>query len=83
MDLGGYTPLMTAVAYGSTRIAKALLKRKANINIHDTDEKSLIFIAVENERVDVLEVMSNLIIFLVLIDIYTNKYSEHSIGSVK
>ena len=55
-DLDNYTPLMTAVAYGSEKITQALLDENARTDTYDAQEKSVIHIAVEYDQTACLKV---------------------------
>ena len=73
-DLDNYTPLMTAVAYGSEKITQALLDENAQINVYDAHEKSIIYIAVENDQEECLEVC------IISINIYHEQENHNTIA---
>lgn len=56
-DKDNYTPLLVAVAQGNEDSVSALLENDANIRAKESSDKSAIFIAAEENCIDVLEVI--------------------------
>lgn len=48
--------MLVAVAQGNKDATDALLKRGANIRVVDSSDKTVIFIAAEENRLDIMEV---------------------------
>ena len=55
-DKDNYTPLLVAVAQGNKEATDALLRRDANIRVMDSSDKTAIYIAAEENCLDILEV---------------------------
>jgi ankyrin repeat protein len=55
-DKDNYTPLLVAVAQGNKEATDALLKRDANIRVMDSSDKTAIYIAAEENCLDILDV---------------------------
>ena len=55
-DKDNYTPLLVAVAQGNELSVSALLEHDADIRVKESSDKSAIFIAAQENCVDVLQV---------------------------
>jgi ankyrin repeat protein len=55
-DQDQYTPLLTAVSYGSLAIVRMLLKEGAKIDVMDDEEKNAVYLATEFDQKEVLKV---------------------------
>ena len=60
-DKDNYTPLLMAASSGHTAVVELLLKRRANLKAKDTQEKTAIYLAAEENSIDTLKVQ--LIVF--------------------
>ena len=56
LDADSYTPLLTAVSYGQKRAMEILLEHGANLDAIDRDQRSIVFIAAEENYDDILRV---------------------------
>ena len=56
LDADSYTPLLTAVAYGRKNAMEILLDHQAVVDVIDRDQKSIVFIAAEENYTDILRV---------------------------
>lgn len=65
-DDDSYTPLLDAVSYGQQRATEVLLERGAAVDVIDRDGKTIVFIAAEENHVEILEVIyQNKLIYLI------------------
>lgn len=55
-DKDNYTPLLVAASEGHTGVVKLLLEKGANLKATDMRDKTAIFLAAEENRVDTLKV---------------------------
>ena len=55
-DKDNYTPLLVAVAQGNKEATDALLVRNANVRVKDSSDKTAIYIAAEENCLDILKV---------------------------
>ena len=58
VDKDNYTPLLLAASEGHTHVVQLLLEKGANLKKKDTQEKTAIFVAAEENCVDTLKVCS-------------------------
>ena len=56
MDINSYTPILTAAFHGHTKALLVLQERGAKVDVLDKNEKSVLFIAAENNHLETLEV---------------------------
>ena len=56
LDKDNYTPLLIAASTGHTAVVKLLLKRGANLEAKNKQDKTAIFLATEENRTDTLRV---------------------------
>ena len=59
LDKDNYTPLLIAASTGHTAVVKLLLKRGANLNAKNTQDKTAIFLAAEENSIDTLRVRTS------------------------
>ena len=55
-DKDHYTPLLVAVAQGNKESVDALLNRDANVRVKDSSEKTAVYIAAEENCLNVIKV---------------------------
>ena len=55
-DINSYTALLTAVSYGQLKAMNKLLEQGASPDEVDREGKSIVFIAAENNRSEILKV---------------------------
>ncbi|ELT99128.1 hypothetical protein CAPTEDRAFT_66131, partial [Capitella teleta] len=55
-DQDNYTPLLTAISYGSLAIVRMLIKEGAEIDVIDDEDKTAVYLAVEFDQNEVLKV---------------------------
>ena len=56
LDKDNYTPLLVAASEGHTNVVQLLLNRGANLKAKDTQDKTAIFLAAEENSIDTLRV---------------------------
>ena len=56
LDKDNYTPLLVAAGEGHTNVVQLLLNRGANLKAKDTQDKTAIFLAAEENCIDTLRV---------------------------
>ena len=63
-DKDNFTPLLVAVSQGNQEATDVLLKRGANIQVMDSQDKTAIYIAAEENCLEILEVKIYLVYLL-------------------
>lgn len=56
LDKDNYTPLLVAASEGHKQVVTLLLEKGANLKATDRHDKTAIFLAAEENRVDILKV---------------------------
>lgn len=55
-DKDNFTPLLLAVCYGHAKAVKLLIDKGADISVEDKNDRTAIYLAAEENKLDVLEV---------------------------
>ena len=56
LDKDNYTPLLIAASRGHTTVVELLLKRHAKLRVHNTQDRTAIFLAAEENSISTLRV---------------------------